>query len=93
MKKTWKGIRQLVNFKNPSNSDITQTNKSIPISFKNPTTYLKNRIPLDFIIVHTTEDEILKFILSLESKSTCPSSIPVKLLNCLKQLHLILFSH
>ena len=31
------------------------TGKSIPISFKNPTTYLKNRIPLVFIIAHTTE--------------------------------------
>ena len=74
MKKTWKkGIRQLVNIKNPSNSNITQINlngtnttdpkqianafnnffvnvgpntgKSNQISFKNPTTYLKNRIP------------------------------------------------
>ena len=26
MKKTWKGIRQLVNIKNPSNSNITQIN-------------------------------------------------------------------
>ena len=52
------------------------TGKSIPISFKNPTAYLKNRI-----IAHTTEDEILKIILSLdESKSTGPSSIPVRLL-------------
>ena len=109
MKKTWKGIRQLVNIKNPSISNITQINssgtnvtdpkqianafnnffvnvgrntgKSIPTSSKNPTTYLKNRIPLDFIIAHTTEDEILKIILSLdESKSTGPSSIPVRLL-------------
>ena len=78
MKKHGKGIRQLVNIKNPSNSNITQINlngtnltdpkqianafnnffvnvgpntgKSIPISFKNPTTYLKNRIASDFII-------------------------------------------
>ena len=57
------------------------TGKSIPISFKNPTPYLKNRITLDFIIAHTTEDEILKIILSLdESKSTGPSIIPVRLL-------------
>ena len=55
--------------------------KSIPISFKNPTSYLKNRITLDFMIAHTTEDEILKMILALdESKSTGPSSIPVRLL-------------
>ena len=109
MKKTWKGIRQLVNIKNLSTSNITQVNlngtslndhkqianafnnflvnvgpntgKSIPIYFKNPTSYLKNRIILDYIIAHTTEDEILKIILSLdESKSTGPSSIPVRLL-------------
>ena len=47
-----------------------------PISFKKLATYLKNRIPLDFIIAHTSDDEILKIILSLdESKSTGPSSI------------------
>ena len=58
----------------------TNTGKSIPISFKNPTTYLKNRILLDFIIAHTTENEILNIILSLdESNSTSPSSIPVRL--------------
>ena len=50
-------------------------------SFKKPATYLKNRIPLDFIIAHTSNDEILKIILFLdESKSTGPSSIPVRLL-------------
>ena len=109
MKKTWKGIRQIVNIKNPSISNTTQINlngtnltdptqianafnnffvnvgpntgRSIPISFKKPATYLKNRIPLDFIIAHTSDDEILKIILSLdESKSTGPSSIPVRLL-------------
>ena len=57
------------------------TGRSIPISFKKPATYLKNRIPLDFIISHTSDDEILKIILSLdESKSTGPSSISVRLL-------------
>ena len=43
--------------------------------FKNPTLYLKNRI------AHTTEDEILRIIFSLDdSNSTGPSSIPVRLL-------------
>ena len=51
----------------------------MPISFQNPTSYLKKNI--DFIIAHTTEDELLKIILSLdESKYTGPSSIPVRLL-------------
>ena len=109
MKKTWKGIRQIVNIKNPSISNTNQINlngtnltdptqianafnnffvnvgpntgRSIPISFKKPATYLKNRIPLDFIIAHTSDDEILKIILSLdESKFTGPSSIPVRLM-------------
>ena len=109
MKKTWKGIRQIVNIKNPSISNTTQINlngtnltdptqianafnnlfvnvgsntgRSIPISFKKPATHLKNRIPLDFIIAHTSDDEILKIILSLdESKSNGPSSIPGRLL-------------
>ena len=48
---------------------------------KNHTSYLKNRKQLDFIISHTSEDEILKIIHRLnDNKSTGPSSTPIKLL-------------
>ena len=54
------------------------TEKGIPPSFVNPTSYLKNRIPSDFL---TSNDEILDIILSLDDKkSSGPSSIPIKLL-------------
>lgn len=57
------------------------TEKSIPQSFVNPTSYLKNRIPSDFLIAHTSNAEILDIILSLDDKkSSGPSSIPIKLL-------------
>ena len=58
-----------------------KTEKEIPYSFKSPTSYLKNRIDTNFFIAHTSEDEILKIILSLDdNKSSGPSSIPIKLL-------------
>ena len=57
------------------------TEKAIPKSGKCPTTYLKNRINTDFIIAHTSNDELMNIILLLdEKKSTGPSSIPMKLL-------------
>ena len=59
----------------------SNTEKTIPKPFKSPTTYLKNRTSLDFIIAYAPKDEILKIILSLdESKSPGPSNIPIKLL-------------
>ena len=109
MKKTWKGIRCIVNTKKTNLMNTSQiisnnklidnpkeisntfnnffinigsnTEKTIPKSGKCPTAYLKNRINTDFIIAHTSNDELMKIILLLdEKKSTGPSSIPVKLL-------------
>ena len=57
------------------------TNKTIPRPLKSPTSYLRNRISLGFIIAYASEDEILKIIISLDdSKSSDPSSIPIRLL-------------
>ena len=57
------------------------TDKTIPKPFKSPSSYLKNRINFHFVIALTSEDEILKIIQSLDdSKSSGPSSIPIKLL-------------
>ena len=109
MKKTWKGIRSIVNTKktnfistsqiitngklidNPEEVSNTfnnfftnigpNTEKTIPKSGKCPTSYLKNRINTDFIIAHTSNEELMNIILSLDgNKSSGPSSIPVKLL-------------
>ena len=50
-------------------------------SGKCPTPYLKNRINTDFIIAHTSNEELMNIILLLdEKKSSGPSSMPVKLL-------------
>ena len=63
------------------------TDKTIPKPFKSPSNYLKNRINFDFVIVLTSEDEILKIIQFLdESKSSVPSSIPITRLVCLVKL-------
>ena len=57
------------------------TEKTIPKSGRYPSSYLKNRINTDFIIAHTSNEELRNIILSLdENKSSGPSSIPVKLL-------------
>ena len=102
MRKTWKGIKDLVNTKTAGITNISQikvngkevndpkklgntiqlnTDKTMPKPFKTPSSYLKNRINFDFVIALTSEDEILKIIQSLDdSKSSGPSSIPIKLL-------------
>ena len=58
------------------------TDKNIPKSVKSPSYYLRNRSQIDFVIAHTTEDEILKIVLSIdEHKAIGPSSIPIKLVH------------
>ena len=57
------------------------TEKTIPKSGKCLTSYLKNIINTDFIIAHTSNEELMNIILTLDgNKSSGPSSIPVKLL-------------
>ena len=86
MKKTWKGIKSLVNIKNKISTNATQINlngrmiddpkeignafnnffsnvgpnteRTVPKSFNNATSYLKNRISNNFEISHTSNDEI-----------------------------------
>ena len=109
IKKTWEGIRKLVNVKKTSDFSISQLNlngkiiddpTAIANSFNNffanvgpnteknvpkvphisPSFYLKNRVQLDFIIAHISEQDILDIITALPIKSTGPASVPIKLL-------------
>ena len=51
-----------------------------PKSYNSLTSYLKHRIQHDFVIAHTSEDEILQILNNLDTnKSSGPSSIPAKL--------------
>ena len=45
-----------------------------------PNLYLKNKIQVNFLIAHISNDEVLTIIKTLENKSTGPQSIPIKLL-------------
>ena len=45
-----------------------------------PEKFLKNRNQFNFIIAHTSNEEVLEIINSLTNKSTGPSSIPLNLL-------------
>ena len=66
------------------------TEKDIPKNpFHKPEMHLKNRVNQDFIIAHTSNEEILKAINDLENKSTGPHSIPTKLLKLIPDLILI----
>ena len=44
-----------------------------------PEKFLKNRNQFNFIITHTSNEEVLEIINSLTNKSTGPSSIPLNL--------------
>ena len=58
-------------------------NKQIPSSniLRNPNVYLPTRIPYSLLLYHSTPKEISEMISSLDdSKSSGPSSIPIKLL-------------
>ena len=54
-----------------------------------PLTFLKDRIQLNFIIAHTSNEEILDIINALENKSTGRSNIPFKLLTLIPDLIII----
>ena len=51
-----------------------------------PLKFLKDRIQVNFIIAHISNEEILDIINALENKSTGPSSIPFMLLNLIPDL-------
>ncbi len=57
------------------------TDGEIPKSFISPTSYLKHRVITNFVILPTSNAEVMKIILQLDdNKSTGPCSIPIKLL-------------
>ena len=51
-----------------------------------PLKFIKDRIQVNFIIAHISNEEILDIINGLENKSTRPSSIPFKLLHLIPDL-------
>ena len=66
------------------------TEKAIPkVPNILPTKFLKNRMQVNFVIAHTSNEEILDIINSLENKSTGPSNILLKLLSLLPDLIII----
>ena len=67
-----------------------KTESSIPHNpVIKPVNYLKNRIPVEFAIAHTSNEEILEILRTLENKSTGPSSIPIKLLKLIPDLIIV----
>ena len=117
-RKTWEGIKAIINTKNPSYSAISQlkvkgeiihnpedisntfntfftdigpnTNKIIPKNpVDKPEKFLRERNPFEFLIAHTSNEEILEIISQLENKSTGPQSIPIKLLKIIPDLILV----
>ena len=66
------------------------TEKDIPTNpIIKPNKYLRNKNQENFIIAHTSSEEILEIINQLESKSTGPQSIPVDLLKLIPDLILV----
>ena len=66
------------------------TEKKLPVNpVIQPTKYLQDRNHFEFIIAHVSNEEILEIIKELESKSTGPVSIPVKLLKLIPDLILL----
>ena len=50
--------------------------RDIPKPYNSPTSYLRHRIQHDFVIAHTSEDEIPQILNNLDTnKSSGPSSI------------------
>ena len=75
------------NFNNFFSNVGPNTENTIPkVPNISPLKFLKDRIQLNFIIAHTSNEEILGIINALEHKSTGPSSIPLKLLSLLPDL-------
>ena len=58
-----------------------------------PSKFLKNRIQLNFVIVHVSNEEILEIINSLGNKSSGPYSVPLKLLSLIPDLIIFPLAH
>ena len=66
------------------------TENSIPkIPNISPSKFLKNRVQINFLIAHVSNEEIIDIIKSLENKSTGPYSIPLKMLTVILDLIII----
>ena len=66
------------------------TEKNVPINpITKPNKYLINENQFDFVISNISTEEVLNIINQLESKSTGPQSIPVKLLKLIPDLIII----
>ena len=117
IKKTWEGIRKIVNIKKMSSKTsqlniggkVIDDDKELANKFNDffvnvgpntensipkvptifPSSFLKNRNQINFVIAHVSNEEILDIINSLENKSTGPSSIPLKLLSLIPDLIII----
>ena len=75
------------NFNNYFANVGPNTENTIPkVPNISPLKFLKDRIQFNFIIAHTSNEEILDIISALEDKSTGPSSIPFKLLSLIPDL-------
>ena len=78
------------NFNNFFANVSHNTKNTIPkVPNISPLKFLKDCIQLNFIIAHTSNEEILDIINALENKSTGPSSIPFKLLTLIPDLIII----
>ena len=110
MKKTWKGINEIISLRPNSSRKLinqikhnniliddpklssdtfnnffinvgTNTDKSIPIAFASPISYLKHRVNSNFTILPTSIAEVMSLILQLDdSKAPGPTDIPIKIL-------------
>ena len=66
------------------------TENSIPkVPNISPSKFLKNRVQINFLIAHVSNEEIIDIIKSLENKSTGPYSIPLKMLTVILDLIII----
>ena len=63
------------------------------VSHISPSFYLRNRIQLNFIIAHISEQDVLDIITALPIKSTGPASIPTKLLKLVADLIVVPLCH
>ena len=71
-----------------------QTEKGIPkVPSMTPDKFLKNRNQLNLIIMHISDDEVLKIIEKLPNKSFGPASIPLRLLKVIADLIVMPLCH
>ena len=66
------------------------TENSIPkVPNLSPSKFLKNRNQINFVIAHISNEDIIPILNSLENKSACPYSIPLKMLMVIPDLIIV----